>query len=62
MKKWLKNETTCALILKRVLINVGFPNGLVVKNRPTVQEMQIRSLDREDPLEEEMATHSSILA
>ena len=26
------------------------------------QETQVRSLDREDPLEEEMATHSSILA
>ena len=25
-------------------------------------ETQVRSLDREDPLEEEMATHSSILA
>ena len=27
-----------------------------------VQEMQIRSQDREDPLEKEMAAHSSILA
>ena len=26
------------------------------------QEMQVRSLGQEDPLEEEMATHSSILA
>ena len=26
------------------------------------QEMQLQSLDREDPLEEEMATHSSLLA
>ena len=26
------------------------------------QEAQVRSLSREDPLEEEMATHSSILA
>ena len=33
-----------------------------VKNLPTMQEMRARSLDREDPLEEEMATHSSILA
>ena len=33
-----------------------------VKNLPTVQETQIRSLDQEDPLEREMATHSSILA
>ena len=27
-----------------------------------MQEMQVRSLDWEDPLEKEMATHSSILA
>ena len=27
-----------------------------------MQEMQVRSLAQEDPLEEEMATHSSILA
>ena len=33
-----------------------------VRNLPTMQEMRARSLDREDPLEEEMATHSSILA
>ena len=26
------------------------------------QEMQVRSLGQEDPLEEEMATHSSVLA
>ena len=34
----------------------------MVKNLPAVQEMWIRSLDWEDPLEESMATHSSILA
>ena len=34
----------------------------MVKNPPAVQETQVRSLSREDPLEEEMATHSSILA
>ena len=36
----------------------------MVKNLPAVQEMQIQSLEtlgREDPLEKEMATHSSIL-
>ena len=33
-----------------------------VKNLPAVQETQVRSLDQEDPLEKEMATHSSILA
>ena len=33
-----------------------------VKNLPAVQETQVWSLGREDPLEKEMATHSSILA
>ena len=33
-----------------------------VKNLPTVRETRVRSLGWEDPLEKEMATHSSILA
>ena len=33
-----------------------------VKNLPAVQETRLRSLGWEDPLEKEMATHSSILA
>ena len=35
---------------------------LGVKNPPAMQEPQVRSLSREDPPEEEMATHSSVLA
>ena len=34
----------------------------MVKNPPAMQQTQVRSLGLEDPLEEEMATHSSILA
>ena len=34
----------------------------LVKNLPAMQEIQVLSLGQEDPLEEEMATHSSILA
>ena len=34
----------------------------MVKNLPAVQETRVQSLDREDPLEEGMVTHSSILA
>ena len=34
----------------------------MVKRLPTMQETWIQSLDREDLLEKEMATHSSILA
>ena len=33
-----------------------------VKNPPAMQETWVPSLGQEDPLEEEMATHSSILA
>ena len=33
-----------------------------VKRLSTKRETQVRSLGREDPLEKEMATHSSILA
>ena len=33
-----------------------------VKNLPAMQEMQVQSLGQEDPLEEGMATQSSILA
>ena len=33
----------------------------VVKNLPAMQETRVQSLGQEDPLEEEMASHSSIL-
>ena len=33
-----------------------------LKRLPTRQETQVQSLGREDPLEKEMATHSSVLA
>ena len=39
---------------------LGFPGGSAGKNPPAMQKMQIRSLGWEDPLEMEMATHSSI--
>ena len=38
----------------------GFPGA--VKNLPAIQETQVQSLGKEDPLEEKMATRSSILA
>ena len=40
----------------------GFPGGSMVKNVPVIQETQVQSLDQEDPLEKETATHSSIHA
>ena len=44
---------------------LGFPGGSGVTNLPVVQEVQVnsvQSLGWEDPLEEEMVTHSSFLA
>ena len=41
---------------------MGFPGDSVVKNPPAKQETWVRSLGREDPLDKEMATRSSILA
>ena len=40
----------------------GFPGASVIKNLPAVQETRVQFLGWEDPLEEGMATHSSILA
>ena len=40
----------------------GFPGGSAVKNLPAHAGAGGSSLGREDPLEEEMATHSSIIA
>ena len=34
----------------------------LVKNLPVTQEIEVQSLGQEDPLENETATHSSILA
>ena len=41
---------------------VGFLVAHTVKSLPAMQETWVRSLCWEDPLEKEMATHSSILA
>ena len=56
----------CLLCFKKMILpNLLYGASLVVqlvKNLPTVQETQIRSLGLEDSLEKGMATHSSILA
>ena len=46
----------------QVFCREGIPGGRVVKNPPVKWEMRVPFLGWEDPLEEEMATHSSILA
>ena len=48
------------VLLGEVLL--GFPGSSEVKNLHEMQETQVRSLGWEDPLEKEMAAHSSILA
>ena len=41
---------------------MGFPGGSVVKNPPANEQTRVSALGREDPLEKEMETYSSILA
>ena len=45
-----------------IMICKGFPGSSVVKNLTAKQETWVQSLGWEDPLEKEMATHSSIFA
>ena len=42
--------------------HVSFPGSSMVKNPPASSGMWVQSLCQEDPLDEDMATHSSILA
>ena len=55
---WIRNRLSTPVFL-------GFSGGSEVKNQPAIQElqeMQVQSLGQEDPLEEGMATYSSIPA
>ena len=59
------NNKTLDSFASYVTRSMGFPGGSEVKNLPSVQEMQkmlVRTLGGKHPLEEGMATHSSILA
>ena len=56
------NQHTQNPINNRTRLNLGLLGGSVVKSLPAVQETWVWSLGWEDPLEKEMATHSSILA
>ena len=49
-------------LLRLVKGGQGFPSESAVKNRLAMHESWVRSQGWEDPLEEGMATHSSILA
>ena len=51
--------------MRACMITWGFPAGSDGQERgglPMMQETQVQSLAREDPLEKEMATHSTMLA
>ena len=50
----------CSLLY--VIIHNCFPGGSAVKNTPAMQETRVQTLGQENPLEKEMATHSSVLA
>ena len=41
---------------------MGFPGSQMVKRLPAMWETWVRSFGREDPVEKEMATHSSTFA
>ena len=58
-------DTLLIIFVFSCLLFSGFPGGSAVKNPPAMQEPQemwILSLGQEDPLEEALASHSSILA
>ena len=68
--RWSLNHWTIRDILSSqfyeysMSYSAGYPGGSVIKNLLPIQEPQetwVWSLGQEDPLEEEMATHSSIL-
>ena len=52
----------CFLYYLVICLKWGFSGGSVVKNPPAMQETWVPSLGREDYLEKEVTTHSSILA
>ena len=60
-----KKKKAKSVITECMVSSRGFQGGSVVKNLSAVQEQLaacVQSLGWEDPLEKEMATHSSILA
>ena len=70
MKLKKSTSSLCEALVTNMRYEKKFPSSVswaslvaqVVKNPPAIQETWVRSLSWEDPLEEGMATHSSILA
>ena len=56
------NSVFCVVIFDGHFALSGFPSGSDGKGLSAMQETRVRSLGWEDPLEKEMAAHSSILA
>ena len=54
--------TPQSMISGMLLRNLVFLGGSAEKNPPAMQETEVQSPGREDPLEKGMATHSSVLA
>ena len=57
-------DTEDEFLFKKILFTYFWLSSLIsqmVKNLPTMHEAQVQPLGQEDPLEKEMATHSSIL-
>ena len=62
---WNSAVSCVTILVDSIPYVMGFPGGSVVKNPPTMQEtleMQVWLLRWEDALEEEVTTHSTILA
>ena len=55
-------EWTYVSHITSFLLYIAVPGGSTVKNPPAMWESWVRCLGWEDPLEKEMAVHSSILA
>ena len=65
LKDFEKRDLPLFMDLKKiiqVIYILGFPGDSDIKNLPTRQEIQVRSLGQEDPLEKGLETHSIILA
>ena len=63
--QWCVPQFVCFFYFCPIYTRLGFPCGSAVKNLPAMQEPQetwVQSLGWEDPLEEEIATYSSMLA
>ena len=58
-KKQIQKNISCGFYIYLYIYIHGFPGSSAVIQE--VQEIWVQSLGWEDPLEEEMATHSSIL-